>query len=490
MQSFNCTYHNRQDLLDARHRMVHGDPEKLLIQVFCGTPERSYVAALRDELMELFPNASILGTTTAGEIIDGDSRDASTIITFTQFTKTTVRTGIVHHNDELYRAGSELCRATVDSQTKVVLLFGCGIKNKGAINGEPLLSAFQDICPEVTVAGGQAGDNAKVIETFVFTADGITSTGAAAAALGGDDLQVQTYYNLSWIPLGKKMTVTQAKGTCIHTIDNKPAREIYKHYLGETIADRLPYSAAEFPLVVKRGDVLIARHANHVLDDGSLEFMAPFYSGEEVQFAFCHAGLVTQSSREMYQAFAARQPEAIFIYSCLTRKWILGESASTEVAPLARLAPTSGFFSYGEYFSGEGMNLFLSQTMTVIGLSENKRPQQVSEELGNGLVNPDSKNIEHLQALHRLVETSAQEREALITDLQEALAEIRTLRGFIPICANCKSIRDDKGYWSELESYIEEHTMAQFSHGLCPACTRELYPFMEAFLDKKEKGES
>jgi HAMP domain-containing protein len=62
------------------------------------------------------------------------------------------------------------------------------------------------------------------------------------------------------------------------------------------------------------------------------------------------------------------------------------------------------------------------------------------------------------------------ERERLIGDLTHAMAEIRTLEGIIPICASCKKIRDDQGYWNQLETYIAEHSNAHFSHGLCPDC--------------------
>jgi hypothetical protein len=56
------------------------------------------------------------------------------------------------------------------------------------------------------------------------------------------------------------------------------------------------------------------------------------------------------------------------------------------------------------------------------------------------------------------------------------LEEIKTLQGIIPICAQCKKIRDDKGYWEQVELYVSKHTKAQFSHGICPACAKELYP--------------
>jgi hypothetical protein len=67
-------------------------------------------------------------------------------------------------------------------------------------------------------------------------------------------------------------------------------------------------------------------------------------------------------------------------------------------------------------------------------------------------------------------------RENLIRELQQALENIKTLRGLLPICASCKRIRDDKGYWNKIEAYISQHTDVDFSHGLCPDCIRNLYP--------------
>jgi len=81
-----------------------------------------------------------------------------------------------------------------------------------------------------------------------------------------------------------------------------------------------------------------------------------------------------------------------------------------------------------------------------------------------------------------------EEREKLIAELQEALNKIKTLSGLVPICASCKKIRDDKGYWNQLESYIQEHTEAEFSHGLCPDCLKKLYPdIFPSLQEEKEK---
>ena len=70
----------------------------------------------------------------------------------------------------------------------------------------------------------------------------------------------------------------------------------------------------------------------------------------------------------------------------------------------------------------------------------------------------------------------AQEREELLTHLKDSLAKNKILTGLLPICANCKKIRNDQGYWNVVEQYITEHTDATFSHGICPECAKELYP--------------
>jgi hypothetical protein len=74
------------------------------------------------------------------------------------------------------------------------------------------------------------------------------------------------------------------------------------------------------------------------------------------------------------------------------------------------------------------------------------------------------------------VKQRTEELSTINKQLQTALENVKTLRGFIPICASCKKIRDDKGYWNQIEVYIREHSEAEFSHGICPECMKKLYP--------------
>ena len=83
------------------------------------------------------------------------------------------------------------------------------------------------------------------------------------------------------------------------------------------------------------------------------------------------------------------------------------------------------------------------------------------------------------------------ERARLIKELQEALGEVKQLSGLLPICASCKKIRDDQGYWNQIEFYISKHSEAKFTHGVCPECTKKLYPeYYEIVFGKEGEKEN
>jgi|GEM_PF-2844379 len=81
-----------------------------------------------------------------------------------------------------------------------------------------------------------------------------------------------------------------------------------------------------------------------------------------------------------------------------------------------------------------------------------------------------------------------EERNQLIVKLQQALDEVRTLSGLLPICSYCKNVRDDQGYWNEIEAYIYKHSGAEFTHGICPECVKKHFPMVDLDCDKKTRG--
>lgn len=91
--------------------------------------------------------------------------------------------------------------------------------------------------------------------------------------------------------------------------------------------------------------------------------------------------------------------------------------------------------------------------------------------------------LARVRAMERIIKAE-RERDQLIEQLQRALNEIKTLKGFLPICVSCKKIRDDKGYWTQIEAYIRKHTEAEFTHGICPECMKKLYQDVSDDLDE------
>ena len=93
------------------------------------------------------------------------------------------------------------------------------------------------------------------------------------------------------------------------------------------------------------------------------------------------------------------------------------------------------------------------------------------------LITAVAERLDGILRRRRSEETLQRANEELERRIAEALEEIKMLRGIIPICVNCKKIRDDDGYWEEVEVYIREHAEVEFSHSICPACMKKLYPY-------------
>jgi PleD family two-component response regulator len=122
-----------------------------------------------------------------------------------------------------------------------------------------------------------------------------------------------------------------------------------------------------------------------------------------------------------------------------------------------------------------------SRDIPIVFLSALNETAQRVEGLKLGAVDFISKPFQPEELLAR-VQTHLELRrlrvrlEKQADELREALAKVKLLGGLLPICANCKKIRDDTGYWNQIEVYIRDHSEAVFSHGICPECTKVLYP--------------
>lgn len=117
------------------------------------------------------------------------------------------------------------------------------------------------------------------------------------------------------------------------------------------------------------------------------------------------------------------------------------------------------------------------------------KPFNTAELLARVKTQMDLRQAQHTILLRNAeLEEKNQRLEQLLEENRKAMAEIKTLRGILPICAQCKKIRNDEGYWTSIESYIVKHSEAEFSHGMCLDCARELYPELYSSNASEKKG--
>jgi len=134
-----------------------------------------------------------------------------------------------------------------------------------------------------------------------------------------------------------------------------------------------------------------------------------------------------------------------------------------------------------------------TQSIPIIFLTAKSGEEAIVEGLEAGAVDYLGKPFRAAELLarvrtHLALKLALDRERRMREELEKALASVKLLSGLLPICAQCKKIRDDRGYWSQVEDYFQAHSEVEFSHGICPECARELYP--ELFAHRSEKDEN
>ncbi len=419
MRTYNIVYENKEQFLN----IVEGkgidkaikDPRKVLIQVFCGVPEEAYIEKVLEDLTSIFPNVSIVGTTTAGEIRSVKVLNESVVVAVSIFENTEIESRLYHRHQapNERKLGDKIAREMIKEDTRGMLMFADGLTGNNFL----LLKGIEGVNSEVPVFGGAAGDNGKFEKTFVFTESGISESGVAVATFSGETLIINTGYKLNWKPIGKTMTVTKAEGTVVYEIDGIPPKEIYRKYIGDKIVGDKSASAFThaFPLLIKKGDVWVARAAMNAFEDGSMLFAGHVDEGDKVRLSYGFTQEMLKETEYTFKEIASNPVESIFIYSCAARSVFLKHLSPLESAPLRKIAPISGFFTYGEFFHRGKRNELLNDTMTFVAISEKQEKRNIEYKEKQSV---DDTYMELLEGITHLA-------NAVTSELEETLRDVK-----------------------------------------------------------------
>lgn len=385
--------------------------KNILIQLFCGQGKET-LKEIVSTLLEELPQAIILGTTTDGEIKEKKITTFNTIISISIFEKTFIRSAYIE-NLNSFDTGYNLAKELITSNTKLLILFTDGTTT----NGENFLKGVESFSSKTPICGGMAGDNGEFTQTFISLQNKILKSGAVGVSLNSDFLKIHNDYRFNWSSIGIEHTIDKIEDNRVYSINGMLPIDFYAKYLGKDVAMALPATGIEFPLIVEKDGIPTARAVIAKHEDGSVSFAGNLKEGDKVKLGFGNAEMIMKNPMDNFEGLHNIKPQSFFLYSCMARRRYMPDFIQVEVEPFARIAPTSGFFTYAEFYHNGKNNLLLNQTLTVVALTEDDTKKEKKEKI------VESKNEDAyartIQALTHLIRQSTKDYDKQTTKLNE-----------------------------------------------------------------------
>ena len=355
-----------------------GDKAQLVL--LFGSPGCLKQTTWQDDIRRAYPNAHLLGCSTAGEIYGTEVRDETLVATAIAFEQTRLHGASLKLNevDDSYQAGKRLADSLPHESLVHVLVISDGQK----VNGSELVAGLAEHLPSnVTLTGGLAGDGDRFQETLVIWDGPPEPNRIAVVGLYGEHIKVGFGSLGGWDAFGPERLVTRSAANILYELDGQPALALYKKYLGE-YANDLPASGLLFPLSLRNaaGESVVRTILGINEAEQSLTFAGDMPQGGHARLMKANFDRLIDgaigAAQTSYNAIGDTPPELALLISCVGRKLVLKQRIEEEVEGVqdifGRETVLAGFYSYGEIspFTPSAKCELHNQTMTITTLSE------------------------------------------------------------------------------------------------------------------------
>lgn len=330
-----------------------------------------------EALRRAFPQAAVVGCSTAGEIVHTQVVDDCVTVAAIRFERTRVQQAVarIAGAADSFAAGARLGAELAAPDLRAVLVLSRGHD----VNGSALIRGLvAQLADGVIVTGGLAGDGDRFGQTFVLARGAPASDAIVAVGLYGDHVRVGHGSKGGWDTFGHERRVTKSRGNVLYTLDDRPALALYKEYLGDRAAE-LPSSALLFPLALR--DTQDSAHSvvRTVLgvDEAtqSMVFAGDIPEGAYAKLMRANFDRLILGAQAAGHAAVVPHAALAIAISCVGRRLVLGERTEEETEAALEVLPPGtaqiGFYSYGELSPhASGRCDLHNQTMTLTVLGE------------------------------------------------------------------------------------------------------------------------
>jgi len=387
---------------EMKHLSIY---QSVLVQVFSAVNSSDWYQAIGSTIKEVYPDAVIVGASSVGEITEGRIFTNSTIILFSFFESTALKLFAFDckpgKEEEVGHALFENIKL-LNTHIKGMLLLSTPISNDSG----KIFNTLTALKPDFPIFGGGAGDYANERQTLVYDGERCYNHGVVAVCFSGDNLHIELASCLGWIPLSKEMTITDAGDVAVKTIDNMPAFSVYEKYLGIKADSNFFQNSLEFPFIITRDNQNIARTPFFVNEgDKSIQLVADVKTGDKFRIGYGNPQTIKEESALLQYRMHDFKPEAIFLYTCICRRFLMQDEVDFETLPFNNIAPTAGFYTFGEFFSDSSFHSLLNSSMVTVGFREGEPviKSESSSASFNRNVNEDPYTNQHNRILSRLL---------------------------------------------------------------------------------------